>query len=79
MNPGLWNSEYSSRNPDIKFYWQRFRILGTGVVSRIQDSLGIPFHGAKKTVYMQEENSLPAWSLEISFGIACLGYLVIPM
>ena len=58
-NPGLWNSEYNSRNPDIKFYWQRFGILGTGVVSRIQDSLGIPFHGTKKTVYMQEENSLP--------------------
>ena len=58
-NPGLWNSEYSSRNPDIKFYWQKFRILDTGVVSRIQDSLGTPFHEAKKTVCMQQENGLP--------------------
>ena len=44
------------------------------MVSGIQDSLGTPFHGAKKTVCMQQENSLTG-----GVGIACLGYLVLPM
>ena len=44
------------------------------MVSRIQDSLGIPFHGAKNTVCMQQENSLTG-----GVGFSSLRYLVIPM
>ena len=47
-NPGLWNPECSSRNPESKFLWQVIRNPGQEfathfVESRTQDCLGFSY------------------------------------
>ena len=47
-NPGLWNPEYSSRNPEVPVTKTQIVYLESeihGVESTIQDRLGFPYIG----------------------------------